>query len=152
MIKIFCKNGYPENFIDKCFKKFLDNIHLVREKVPTVERKRLLLVLPCLGVISLQTRTELQQAIKGISNCCKLEIVFKCQTKLSNSFRFKDLTPKDHIFGVVYKFQCGLWNESYYCDSIRHLDIRSGEHIGVSPLAGKNVKPIKNSAAHDHLL
>ena len=51
--KIFRKNGYPENFIDKCFKRFLDNIHLVKEKVPTVKIKRLLLVLPYLGVISL---------------------------------------------------------------------------------------------------
>ena len=49
--------GYPE----KCFKKFLDIIHLVKEKVPTVERKRLLLVLTYLGVISLQSRTKLQQ-------------------------------------------------------------------------------------------
>ena len=38
---IFRKNGYPENFIDQCFKKFLDNIHLVKEKVPRVERKQL---------------------------------------------------------------------------------------------------------------
>ena len=30
--KIFRKNGYPENFIDKCFKRCLDNIHLVKEK------------------------------------------------------------------------------------------------------------------------
>ena len=57
--EIFCKNGYRENFIDNCFKKFLDNIHLVKEKVPTMERKHLLLVLPYLGVISLQTRTKL---------------------------------------------------------------------------------------------
>ena len=33
---IFQKNGYPGNFIDKCFKKFLNNIHLVKENVPTV--------------------------------------------------------------------------------------------------------------------
>ena len=84
--KIFCKNGSTENFIDKFLKKFLDNIHLVEEKVTTVERKRSLLVLPYLGVISLQTRTKLQQAIKGVFNCGKLEIAFKCQTKLSNSF------------------------------------------------------------------
>ena len=32
------------------------------------------------------------------------------------------------------------------------LDIRSGEHIGVSPLTGKKVKPINNSAVRDHLL
>ena len=63
--KIFHKNGYPERLINKCFKRFLDNIHLVKEKVPTVERKHLHLVLPYLGVISLQTRTKLQQALKG---------------------------------------------------------------------------------------
>ena len=43
---IFQKNGYPKNFIDKCFKRFLNNVHLVKENVPTVEKKRLLLVLP----------------------------------------------------------------------------------------------------------
>ena len=74
--KIFLKNGYSENFIDKCFKKFLD-IHLNKEKVPRVERKRLLLVLPYLGVIW-QTRTKLQQTIKGVLNYCKLEIALKC--------------------------------------------------------------------------
>ena len=116
-----------------------------------MERKRLLLVLPYLGVIPLQTRTKLQQAIKGVLNCCKLEIAFKCQTKLSNSFRFKDPIPKDLISGLVYNFQCGLCNESYHGESIRHLDIRSGEYIGVSPLTGKKFKPIKNSAVGDHL-
>ena len=149
---IFRKNGYPENFIDKCFKKFLNNVHLVKENVPTVEKKHLLLVLPYLGIISLQTRTKLKQALKGVLNCCKVEIVFKCQARLSNSFRYKDPIPKDLISGVVYKFQCGLCNESYYGESIRHLDIRSGEHIGVSPLTGKKVKPSNNSAICDHLL
>ena len=100
----------------------------------------------------MQTRTKLQQALKGILNCCKLDIVFKCQTRLSNSFRYKDPITKDLLFGVVYKFQCVLCNESYYGESIRHLDVRSGEHIGVSPLTGKKVKPSNNSAICDHLL
>ena len=86
-------------------------------------------VLPYLGIISLQTRTKLQQALKGVLNCCKLEIVFKCQTRLSHSFRYKDPIPKDLISGVVYKFQCGLCNESYYGEIIRHSDITSGEHV-----------------------
>ena len=34
--EIFCKNGYPENLIDKCFSKFLNNIHFVKESVPPV--------------------------------------------------------------------------------------------------------------------
>ena len=143
---------YRENVINKYLIKFLDNINLVREKVPAVEIKRLLLVLPYLWVISLQTRIKLKEVIKSILICCKLEIAFKYQTKLSNSFWFKYPIPKDFISGVVYKSQCGLWNESYYGESIRHLDIRSGEHKVESPLTGKKEKPIKNSAVHDHRL
>ena len=147
--RIFRINGYPENFIDKCFKKLLNNIHLVKENIPTVGKKRLLLVLPYLGIISLQTRTKLQQALKDNLNCWNLEIVFKCQTRLWNSFCFKDPIPKDLVSGVVYKFQCGLCNDSYYGESIRHLDIRSGKHVGVSPLTGKKVKPSNSSALCD---
>ena len=102
----------------------------------------MLLVLPYLGVISLQTRAKLQQALKVFKNCCKLETVFKGQTRLFNFFRFKDHISKDLISGNVYKLQCGLCNESYYGESIKHLDIRSGEHIGVSPLVGKKFKTI----------
>ena len=65
----------------------------------------------------------------------------------------KTLYPKTlYIPGVVYKFQSGLCSESYYGESIRHLDIRSRKHIGVSPLTRKKVKPSNNSAICDHLL
>ena len=85
--------------------KSLNNIHLVEEKVPTMEKKRLHLVFPYLEIIPWQTRIKLQQALKGVLNCCKLEIVFKYQTRLLNSFRYKDPIPKDLISGVAYKFQ-----------------------------------------------
>ena len=74
------------------------------ENLPIVEKTHLLIVLPCLGVISLQIRTTLQQPFKSVLNCCKLEIAFKFQTKLSISSQFKDHIPKDLIYGVVYKF------------------------------------------------
>ena len=76
-------------------------------------------------------------------------------TSLNKTFQFvplQDPIPKDLISGVVHEFQCGLWNESYYGESIRHLDIRSGEHTSVSPLTGKKVKHSNNSALCDHLL
>ena len=112
----------------------------------------MLQVFPFLGIISLQTRTNLQQALKDFLNCCKLKIVFKCRTRLSNSFRYKCPIPKDLISDYVYKFQCGLCNDCYCGESIRHLDIRSGKHIGVSQLTGKKVKPSNSSAICDHLL
>ena len=90
--EIFLRNSYPENFINKCFKNFMDNIHVVKETTRTVEKKPLVLVLPYLGSISLQTRTNLKKSLKNTLNCCKLQIVFKNKTRLSN-FYFKDGTP-----------------------------------------------------------
>ena len=46
--------------------------------------------------------------LKGVLNFCKLEIFFKCQTRLSNSLCCKDPIPKGLMSGVVYNFQCGL--------------------------------------------
>ena len=117
----------------------------------TVPKKTLVLVFPYLGPLSLQTRTKLRKSLKGILNCCKLQILFKSQNKLAKAFHFKDRIPKELTSGVVYKFQCGLCNESYYGRCVRYLNARIGEHIGISPLTKKKVKP-KGSAVSDHLL
>ena len=65
------------NFIDRCFMFFLNKIHILKGKVPTVEKKPLRLVLSYLGTISLQTRTKLEKSIKGLLNCSKLQVIFK---------------------------------------------------------------------------
>ena len=65
---IFLKNGYPEDFINKCFKKFMDNMHVVKQTTLTVEKKPLVLVLPYLDSISLQTRTKLKKPLRSILN------------------------------------------------------------------------------------
>ena len=80
-----------------------------------------------------------------------MQIVFKNKTRLGNNFHFKDQIPKDLASGVAYKFHCGLCNEPYYGKCMRHLNVRIAEHIGISPLTSKQVKP-KNSSVADHLL
>ena len=42
--EIFQRNGYPKSFIDKCFKKFLDRLHIIKSTLATVEKKPLHLV------------------------------------------------------------------------------------------------------------
>ena len=54
--------------------------------------------------------------------------------------------------GFIYKYMCDKCNSSYYRETDRHLKVRSGEHIGISPLTFRKVKPSKESAIHDHLL
>ena len=72
----------------------------------------------------------------------------------NKAFQFFSVTKIRYLkkLSVIYKFQCGLCNESYYGESMRHLDIKPGEHIGVSPHTGKKVKPSNKSAIYGHLL
>ena len=140
------------SFIDNCFKRFVDKLFIKRLQLITVEKKTLLLSLPYLGKISLQTRTKLRKSLKGLLNSCELQIVFKSQRRLLNVFRFKDRLPRDIVSGVVYKYTCGRCNSTYYGETNRHLKVRSGEHIGISPLTFKKTKPSKESTIRDHLL
>ena len=114
--------------------------------------KTLFLSLPCLGKMSLQTRTKLRKSLKDLLNSCKLPIVFKIKRKLSIVFRFKDRLLSDLVSGVVYKYTCGRCSSAYYGETDRHLKIRSGEHIGLSPLTFKKTKPSKESTVRYHLL
>ena len=83
---VFLKNGYPSGFIDSCFKKVIDNVLTESPVKLTVEKRLLILFLPFLGDISLQLRTKLRKSFKNILNCCKVQIVYKSQRRLSISF------------------------------------------------------------------
>ena len=32
----FSRNGYPKSFVDKCFKKFLDMLHVIKPTLATM--------------------------------------------------------------------------------------------------------------------
>ena len=61
---VFLKNVHPLSFIDKYFKIVINKLLIKRSQVPTVEKKTLILSLPYLGDISLQTRIKLRKSSK----------------------------------------------------------------------------------------
>ena len=61
----FLNNGYPVNFINKCFKRFMDNIRSVKETTLTLGKNPLVLLVPCSGSISLRTKTNLKKSLKN---------------------------------------------------------------------------------------
>ena len=77
--------------------------------------------------------------------------MFKSQNKSVNVFRFKDRIPKELTSGVIYKYQCKFCNESYYGKWVTHINVRIGDHIGISPLLKMKVKP-KDGVVSDGLL
>ena len=94
---------------------------------------------------------KLKKSLKDIFNCSKMQIMFKNKTRLGNYFHSKDQIPKDLTSGVIHKYQYGLCNGYYYGQYVRHLNVRTGEHIRISSLTKKQVKP-KNSSVANHLL
>ena len=81
--EMFQRNGYPKSFIDKCFKKFLDRLHITKPALETVEKKSLRVGFIYLGPISSSVRTKIRNAVNRILNFCKLQIIFKNERKPS---------------------------------------------------------------------
>ena len=81
-------------------------------------------------------RIVLQNCINKNLLFCKIKVIFKSTTRLSNFFRFKDKVPFNFRSNVVYKFSFGCCSATYYGETCRLLNTRVGEHSGVWPLTG----------------
>ena len=142
---IFLQNRYPASFIGKCFKTYIkktSNFNCWKETRDLV----------FWGELSLQTRAKLYKVLKSTLSCCKINIVLKSRRKLLYVFRSKDPLPCGQVSCVVYKFKCVRCNSFYYDETNRHLKVRSGEHIGISPLFFNKVTLSVMSSIHEHLL
>ena len=150
--EILRKNVFPIELIDSGIKTFLNKKFLHTPVAMTVEKKELFIVLSYLGNLSLALRTRLQNSINKNLPFCKIKVIFKSTTRLSNFFRFKDKVPFNLRSNVVYKFLCGRCNATYYGITCRHLNVRVGEYSGISPLTGKKSKAKTDAAIKDHML
>ena len=74
------------------------------------------------------------------------------QVTYSNIFTFKDKIPTFLRSGIVYKFQCGSCNGTYYGKTKRQFKVRICEHLGISALTGKRVKGDDDDSAIKELL
>ena len=94
----------------------------------------------------------LQNSFDKNLSSCKIKVIFKSTTCLSNFFRFKDKVRFNLRSNVVYKFLCGKDNVTYYGKACQHFNIRAGEHSGVLPLSGKKSNAKTTTAVKDHVL
>ena len=148
---ILYKNSYPRDLVDKCIKEFLYKILAPKPVVSTVPKKNLVIGLPYLGKLSLQIRTRINRIMKNKLPYCNIRFVFQTKCKISNFFTFKDKIPSFLRSGIVYKFQCGSCNATYYWKTKRHSKLRICAHLGVSALTGKRVNSDEDSAIKEHL-
>ena len=131
---ILKKNGYPENFLDRCILRFFNKMYEIKPTVTTVPKKEVRIILPFLGSSSLSVKNSLKKLYREILPFCSLQIVFKTGHKLSSHFKFKDSLPGTLRSGVVYQFKCAKCNLG---STWRFWERRLQEHLHISALTGK---------------
>ena len=107
---ILYKSSYPRDLVDKCIKEFLDKILAPKPVVSTVPKKDLVIALPYLGKLSLQTHKRIRSKL----SYCKIRLLLQSKCKVSNFYTSKDKIPLFLRSGIVYKFQCGGCIATYY--------------------------------------
>ena len=101
--------------------------------------------------MSSNLKRKLQISIRNSLPQCNIKVILKSANHLFSLFRFKDVIPKELESHLVYKFSYSSCNATCYGKTERHLHVRSGKHIALSPLTGNRVA-CKSSAISDHLL
>ena len=146
------KNNCPLDLVGKCIKEFLDKMLAPKPVVITVPKKNLVIALPYLSKLSLQIGTRTNRIMKNKLPYCNIRSVFQTKCKISDFSTSKDKIPAFLYSSIVYKFQCGSSNATYYGKTKRHFKVRMCEHLGISALTGKRVKGDDDSAIKGHLL
>ena len=112
-------------------------------------QKKILMALLFLGQFSLNLRSRLYICFNKTLPKCNIKVIFQSKNRLSILFRFKDSIPKELRSHIVYKFLCSNCKITYYGETERHLNARSGEHLSLSALTGKRVNNNKKLAVKD---
>ena len=107
LLKEVCKkNEYPQFFIDKCIKRYLNKLFVPKRIIHTADKKQVLLVLPFLVPLSFEIRSRLQKCLKNCIPYCSLKVVYQSKSRISNLFHFKDVVNTTLSSHIVYKFMC----------------------------------------------
>ena len=153
--RILRKNIFPEQFIDRCIKIFLDKIFIKKDVVATVSKKELRICLPFLGKNSFELRKKLYQFTTSYFPQCKLRIIFNSNNRLRNFFSFKDKIPLSVRSHILYQYTCDGCKAIYIGKTRRHYGVRTLEHLGISRLTGNkysfNPNNNNNTAILNHI-
>ena len=138
--EIFKRKSYPGKMIDRCIKKFLNQLHVPKVVELSAVKKELILALPYLGQQSFQIRNRIQFCLKKNAPVFNLKVVFQSRKRLSTLFTFKDKINKMLHSNLVYKFKYNICDDIYYGKTKRHFKVRACEHLGITPLTWKKPK------------
>ena len=123
-----CPNGFKTVF----YSRYVNDIFALFSSPDHIDQFK--------EYLFLQIRTIINRIMKNKLPCCNIQFDFQTKCKISNVFAFKHRIPSFLRSGIVYKFQCGGCNATYYGKTKRHFKVRICEHFGISEITRKRVK------------
>ena len=87
----------------------MDKLYVPKQILPTVPKWELVVVLPYLGIISLNFMKRLYQLVSKSLPQCNIKVIFQSKNRLSSYFKFKDSILLYLRSPLIYKFQCSNW-------------------------------------------
>jgi hypothetical protein len=98
----------------------------------------------------LHIRTQLSKVLASAYPHISIRVVFRPSCRLSSFFPFKDRIPIALRSHVVYQFTCQCCSALYVGQTRRHIHTCISEHMGVSPLTGKerSISTMSSILAH----
>ena len=117
-----------------------------------VEKKQLLIVIPCLSRSFFEIRNKLNGYVRTcLLPFCSVRIAFHSITCLSSLFKFEGSIPKYLRSNLIYKFSCSFCNSIIIMKLRDTFLVRVLEHLGITPLKQKRIKNPKKFATMDHI-
>ena len=117
-----------------------------------VEKKQLLIVIPCLSRSFFEIRNKLNGYVRTcLLPFCSVRIAFHSITCLSSLFKFEGSVPKYLRSNLIYKFSCSFCNSIIIMKLRDTFLVRVLEHLGITPLKQKRIKNPKKFATMDHI-
>jgi hypothetical protein len=127
------KNEFPEGLLNAVINNFVNEStrndrQSDVDKVATVPKKEIFLVLPYFGSASESCGEIVKKLIQRAYNQVRVRVVFRTTFRIGDLFSFKDFIPKRLLSNVVYRVHCTDCTEFYVGKTKRHLGKRFDEH------------------------
>ena len=148
--KLLQRNGFGLDLINRTIETFLNRKYEIVEKVSSVPKQKVTVLLPFTGCHGFQIRKRLVQLCLSAYPHIDLNVVFQVKQRIGHFFHFKDRVPWGLQSNVIYSYRCQRCTSLYVGKTSRQLHIRSCEHRGISFRTGKYLGHPPFSAIRNH--
>ena len=147
----FLNNGFPVQFIESKFNRFLHSKYCNISNNETNNQK-LYFSLPFFGHQSEKFKDDLSNLLRQYFPDYYSNIILVNRFTIGSLFRNKDTLNKGMRSAVIYKYACPACGAQYVESTTRSLATRAAEHAGISVRTGVPLSQPPQSHIQDHLL